>query len=133
MELLSEPNWRWDAPDDLWMECYLRASWDHRRMIHEIMKKYCLTTREAVQKLYKCDEESALHDTIPWEWNTPVIQRLREQEILRTIGHEFDGLVAATHTEPAQFDAAIRTREQVEKFLAWPRDIQGGDAHLRKI
>ena len=79
MELLSELDWRWDVPDDLWMECYLRASWDHRHMIHEIMKKHCLTTREAVQKLYKCDEESALHDTLPWDWNTPVIQRLRER------------------------------------------------------
>lgn len=101
-------RWRAEPSDDLWMESYLWASWPHRREIHAQMRLHCLTTREAVKKVFKCDPEFALADIIPPRWSTDISHDASTRELIATIGVDiFDTLILASHADPSSFDDQI--------------------------
>ena len=114
-------EWRGETPEDFWLEMYHHASLSHREMIHEVMQRCGLTTREATQKIFKCDEACALADRIPDKWNTPVFSSLTAQQVTEIVdAHTMEKLVAASHADPDTFDDAIRLHD----FLRGPRDTR---------
>lgn len=111
--------WRGETPEDFWLEMYYHASMSHQEMIREAMKRCGLTTREATQKIFKCDEACALADRIPDTWNTPVFCSLTAGEVTQIVGqHTMNELVKATQTNPDAYDDAIL----LHLFLNSPRD-----------
>lgn len=111
--------WRGETPEDFWFEMYKNASSDHQEMIHEAMKRCGLTTREATQKIFKCDETYALEDKIPERWSKPVFCSLTAGEVTQIVGHDtMNELVQASHASPDIYDDAIL----LHLFLNSPRD-----------